>query len=50
MAAVIVLYIVVNVRNYSKLIIIITNNLVGFILSKVGYRDLSIYFGNKLSL
>jgi hypothetical protein len=50
MAAVIVLYIVVNVYNYFRPIITVTNNLAGFILFRVGCRDLSIYFGNKLSL
>jgi len=25
----------------------VTNNLIGLILSRVGYRDLGIYFGNK---
>ena len=50
MAAVAVLYIVVNVYNYPKPIIIVTNNLTGLILFKIGCRDLNIYFSNKLSL
>jgi len=28
----------------------VTNNLIGLILSSIGRRDLYIYFGNKLSL
>ena len=47
--AVAVLYIAVNIYNYFRLIIIVTNNLAGLILFRVGYRDLSIYFSNKLS-
>ena len=27
----------------------VTNNLAGFIFFKIGYRNLGIYFGNKLS-
>jgi hypothetical protein len=49
-AAVAVLYIMVNIYNYPRLIIIVANNFVGLILSRVGCRDLSIYFSNKLSL
>ena len=49
MAAVAVLYIAVNVYNHPRPIIIVTNNLAGLILFKVDYRDLSIYFSNKLS-
>ena len=50
MAAVAVLYIIVNVHNHPRPIITVTNNFVGLILSKIGCRDLSIYFSNKLSL
>ena len=50
MAAIAVLYIIVNVRNHPRLIITVTNNFAGLILSKVGCKDLSICFGNKLSL
>jgi hypothetical protein len=49
-AAVAVLYIAVNVHNYPRLIITVTDNLAGLIFFRVDYRDLSIYFGNKLSL
>jgi len=28
----------------------VTNNLTGFILSRMGYRDLGMYFGDKLGL
>ena len=47
--AIIVLYVIVNIYNYSRLIIIVTNNPIGLIFSKVGCRDLGIYFSNKLS-
>jgi hypothetical protein len=50
MVVVAVLYITVNVHNYPRLVVMVTNNLTGFILSRVGCRDLSIYFSNKLSL
>jgi len=42
-------YVMVNIYNYSGLVVIITNNLIGLILSRVGYRDLGIYFGDNLS-
>ena len=48
-AVIAVLYIIVNVCNHPRLVVIITNNFAGFIFSKVGYRDLGIYFSNKLS-
>jgi hypothetical protein len=48
-AVVAVPYITVNVYNHSRLVVMVTNNLTGLILSKVGYGDLSICFGNKLS-
>jgi len=40
-------YIIVNIYNYSGLVVTVTNNLIGFIFSRVGYRDLGICFGNK---
>ena len=45
---VIVPYIAVNIYNYSGLVVSVTNNLTGLVFSGVGYRDLGIYFGNKL--
>ena len=42
-----VLYIAVNIYNYSGLVVLVTNNLIGLIFSRVGYRDLGICFGNK---
>jgi len=50
MVVVAVPYITVNIYNYFRLIVTVTNNLTGFILFKVGRRNLSICFGNKLSL
>jgi len=50
MAVVAVLYIVVNIHNYSGLVVAVTNNSVGLIFSRIGRRDLSMCFGNKLSL
>ena len=49
-AAIAVLYILINIYNYSRLVITVTNNLIGLVLFRVGCRDLSIYFSNKLSL
>jgi hypothetical protein len=46
--AIAVLYITVNIYNYSGLVVAVTNNLTGLIFSRVGYRDLGISFGNKL--
>jgi hypothetical protein len=43
-----VIYIAVNIYNYSRLVVIVTNNLTGLIFSRVGYRDLGICFSNKL--
>jgi hypothetical protein len=48
-AVVAVPYITVNIHNYPRLVIMVTNNLIGFILFRVGYEDLGIYFSNKLS-
>ena len=49
-AVVTVLYVIVNIYNYPRLIVLVTNNFIGFILFRVGYRDLGVRFGNKLSL
>jgi hypothetical protein len=43
-------YIIINIYNYSRLVITVTNNYTGLILSRIGYRDLDICFSNKLSL
>jgi len=40
----------VNIYNYFRLVVTVTNNLIGFIFSRVGRRDLGIYFSNKLGL
>jgi hypothetical protein len=48
-AVIAVPYITVNIYNYSRPVVIITNNLISLILLRVGYRDLGICFGNKLS-
>jgi len=48
MAVITVPYIAVNIRNHSGPVVTVTNNLTGLILSKVGHRDLGIYFGDKL--
>ena len=50
MAAVVVLYIVVNIFNHSRLIVAVTNNLIGLIFSGVGHKNLGMYFSNKLGL
>jgi hypothetical protein len=50
MVVVAVPYITVNIYNYSGLVVTVTNNLAGFIFSRVGRRDLGIYFGNKPGL
>ena len=49
-AVVAVLYVAVNIYNYSGLVVSVTNNLIGLIFSRVGRRDLGMYFGNKLAL
>ena len=46
MVVIIVLYVMVNIYNYSGLVVVVTNNLTGLILSRVGYRDLGIRFGD----
>jgi hypothetical protein len=48
-AVITVLYIIVNVYYYPRLVVMVTNNLAGLILSKIGCGDLGIYFSNKLS-
>ena len=48
-AVIIVPYIIVNIYNYSRLVVTFTNNLIGFIFSRVGYRDLGICFSDKPS-
>jgi hypothetical protein len=50
MAVIAVLYITVNIYNYPKPVVMVTDNFIGLILSRVGCGDLSIYFSNKLSL
>ena len=50
MAVIVVLYITVNIYNYSGPVVTVTNNLIGLIFSRVGYRDLGICFGNKPGL
>jgi len=47
-AAITVPYITVNIYSYSGPVVAVTNNLIGLIFSRVGYRDLGISFGNKL--
>ena len=47
---IVVPYVIVNIYNYSRLVVIVTNNLIGFIFSRVGRRDLGIYFSNKPDL
>jgi hypothetical protein len=49
MVAVVVLYIIVNIYNHPRPIITVADNLIDLILFKIGHRDLSIYFSNKLS-
>ena len=48
-AVITVLYIIVNIYNYPRPVVMVTDNLAGLILFRIGCRDLSIYFGNKLS-
>ena len=50
MAVVIVLYIAINIYNYSRPVITVANNLTGLIFFRVGRRDLGICFSNKLGL
>jgi len=46
---IIVLYIAVNVYNYSRLVVAVANNSIGLIFFRVGYRNLGMCFGNKPS-
>jgi hypothetical protein len=46
-AVIAVPYIIVNIYNYFRLVVAVTNNLTGLILFRVGYRDLGICFSNK---
>ena len=41
------LYIIINIYNHSGLVVMVTNNFIGLILSGVGCRDLGICFSNK---
>ena len=50
MVVITVLYIAVNIYNYSGLVVAVANNPTGLIFFRVGRRDLGICFGNKLSL
>ena len=49
MTTIAVLYITVNIYNHSGLVVTVINNFTSFIFFRVGYRDLGIYFSNKLS-
>jgi len=49
MVVIIVLYIAVNIYNYSRPVVAVANNPIGLIFSKVGRRDLGICFSNKPS-
>jgi hypothetical protein len=49
-AVVVVLYIMVNIYNHPRLVVTVTDNLIGLILFRVGCGDLGIYFSNKLNL
>ena len=40
-------YIAINIRNYSRPVVTVANNLIGLVFSRVGRRDLGISFGNK---
>jgi hypothetical protein len=48
-AVVAVPYITVNIHNHFRLVVMVTNNFTGLILSRMGYGDLGIYFSNKLN-
>ena len=39
-------HVMVNIYNYSRLVVIVTNNLTGLILARVGHRDLGVYFSD----
>jgi hypothetical protein len=48
-AVVAVPYITVNVHNYPRPVVTVTDNFIGLILFRVGCGDLGIYFSNKLN-
>ena len=39
-------HVTVNIHNYSGLVVTVTNNLAGLVLSRVGRRDLGIRFSD----
>ena len=45
-AVVTVPHVTVNIHNYSRPVVIVTNNLTGLILSRVGRRDLGMRFSD----
>ena len=49
-AVIAVLYITVNIHYYFRPVVIVTNNLAGFIFSRIGRRDLGVCFSNKPGL
>ena len=40
----------VNIYTYFRLVVVVANNPIGLIFSRVGYRDLGICLSNKPSL
>jgi hypothetical protein len=44
---IIVPYVAINIYNYSRPVVTVTNNLIGLVFSGVGRKDLGICFGNK---
>ena len=46
MVVIAVPHVTVNIYNYFGLVVIVTNNLIDLILTRVGYRDLGIYFSD----
>jgi hypothetical protein len=49
MAVIAVPYIIVNIHNYPRPVVMVTDNLTGLIFSRIGCEDLGMCFGNKLS-
>jgi len=47
MVVITVLYIAINIYNYSGPVVIVANNFIGLIFPRVGCKDLSIRFCNK---
>ena len=45
-AVVIVPHVTVNIRNHFGPVVTVTNNLAGLILTRVGRKDLGIYFSD----